>query len=261
MPYQYKWWLYDGATWRIARDWAAGNTFAWTPVTAGASYQIGVSVRSAGNTSGEAEAWASMPYAIRASASVTAVAITADKPSPQRPGTTIRFTATPAGGVAPYQYKWLIYNGSSWTVARTWSTSNTFAWTPTTVRTYFIAVYVRSAWDTRDTYEAARAVAYAIQGPSVTSVTITADKPSPQHPGTAITFTATPLGGQAPYQFEWSVYDGSAWHVTQKWSTANRCAWTPTTISAAYVVRVYVRSAWDTATAPEASTGIPYPIR
>jgi hypothetical protein len=49
-PYQFKWWLWDGATWTVLEDWSTGNTFAWTPSTPNPNYAVGVRVRSAGST-------------------------------------------------------------------------------------------------------------------------------------------------------------------------------------------------------------------
>jgi hypothetical protein len=44
---------------------------------------------------------------------------------------------------------------------------------------------------------------------TVSSVAITTDKAAPQPPNTAVTFTAAPAGGVAPYQYKWSISDGA----------------------------------------------------
>jgi hypothetical protein len=46
-PYQYKWWLYDGARWTVLRDWSTSNTYAWKPMTANPAYRVGVWIRNA----------------------------------------------------------------------------------------------------------------------------------------------------------------------------------------------------------------------
>jgi hypothetical protein len=56
-PYQFKWWLWDGATWTVLRDWSAGNTFAWTPSTPNPNYAVGVRVRSAGSTADQPDSY------------------------------------------------------------------------------------------------------------------------------------------------------------------------------------------------------------
>src|SRR4029453_4479783 len=30
-PYQYKWWLWDGAVWKVIRSWSTRSTLTWTP--------------------------------------------------------------------------------------------------------------------------------------------------------------------------------------------------------------------------------------
>ena len=66
------------------------------------------------------------------------------------------------------------------------------------------------------------------QYPRATSLTLTTDRPAPQPPNTAITWTATPTGGQAPHQYQWAVFDGATWATVKDWSTENTFAWTPT---------------------------------
>src|SRR5262249_47381507 len=48
-PYQFKWWVYDAATWMVAQDWSASAPFAWTPSVANAAAQLSTWVRSSGN--------------------------------------------------------------------------------------------------------------------------------------------------------------------------------------------------------------------
>jgi len=83
----------------------------------------------------------------------------------QVPGTTVTFTAIATGGTAPYQFKWWLWDGATWTVLADWSTSNTFAWTPGTPNpNYAVAVRVRSAGSTVDQTDtgAYRVIAFAI---------------------------------------------------------------------------------------------------
>jgi hypothetical protein len=89
---------------------------------------------------------------------------------PQLPGTTITFTAIAAEGTAPYQFKWWLWDGATWTVLGDWSTSNTLAWTPSTPNPkYAVGVRVRSVGSTADqpdsypgTTGASRVIAFAI---------------------------------------------------------------------------------------------------
>jgi len=59
------------------------------------------------------------------------VTLSADRPAPQVAGTSIRFTASGSGSTAPYRYRWSVFNGGKWTTVASWSSSNTYTWTPT----------------------------------------------------------------------------------------------------------------------------------
>jgi hypothetical protein len=54
----------------------------------------------------------------------------ANRAAPQSPGSTITFTATATGGTAPINSSGGCLTGRAWAIARDWSTSSTFAWTP-----------------------------------------------------------------------------------------------------------------------------------
>ena len=94
-------------------------------------------------------AYGGSPVAIQGPVS-TLTGLTADL-APQLPGATVTFTATAAGGTAPYQFKWWLWDGATWTMLEGWSTDNTFAWTPSTPNPNFaVGVWVRSAGNTAD---------------------------------------------------------------------------------------------------------------
>src|SRR5439155_6827556 len=76
----------------------------------------------------------------------TVTGLSADRSAPQPPRTTVTSSATATGGTPPYQYKWYVGDGTGWSVAQNWSTSSTYAWTPTTANVnYRLEVWVRSA--------------------------------------------------------------------------------------------------------------------
>jgi hypothetical protein len=66
VPYQFKWWLWDGATWTVLKDWSTGNTFAWTPSTPNPNYAVGVWIRSTGNTADQPDGYPANTGAYRA---------------------------------------------------------------------------------------------------------------------------------------------------------------------------------------------------
>ena len=276
-PQQFKWMLFDGSNTSVVQGWSTSNTWTWTPTTANAAYQVTVWARSAASTTDAAEnanSTRSLPFAINATSQgpLTLTGLTANLPAPQPAGTPITFTATVSGGVAPHQYKWWVFDGKDWLIMQTWSTSNTWTWTPAASNNKTrVAVWVRNAGSTADAYDnpaANGSVAFAItssnqsqNGPlKVTS--LTADRTAPQIVGTAVTFTATTSGGLTPYQYKWWVFDGIDWAVVQPWSTSNTFVWTPTTANAGYRVSVWVRNAGTTADTYEnnANPSISFPI-
>jgi hypothetical protein len=245
--------------WTVVQGWSATATFTWTPMVANAGYTISVWARSAGNPADAAEKSAGTLYPIQPVLST--LTLGASRPAPQAPGTTVTFTATAGGGVGPYQYKWWLFDGVTWTVAQTWSTTATFTWTPTVANgNYTISVWARSAGNPIDAPEKSAGTVYAILGTSISGLTLGVDHPTPQPAGTAVTFTAAASGGLAPYQYKWWLFDGTTWTVAQNWSTTPTFTWTPTVANPGYTISVWVRSASNTADAPEKSAGTIYAI-
>ena len=218
------------------------------------------------------------------SARVTDVVIAADHAALQPAGTTITWMATPSGGTAPYQYKWLLYNGSDWDVLQNWSASKTLRWTPAFANTrYRIAVWVRSFGNISDACEASTEAAFAIEAPAsplwpvsdntaptsprlppalseVSTVTLFCDCASPQPAGTSITWTAIVTGGETGRQFKWFVYDGSSWTVASPWSPQATFSWTPAMPNPRYRIAVWVRTTGNTRDYFEASADAGFPI-
>ena len=274
-PHQYKWFAFDGSSWAILTGWTAANTYAWTPTAANANYRVGVWVRSAGNSADALEASIELAYGITVPVAgpVTALSLNADKAAPQGAGTVITWSATPSGGAGPHQYKWFLFNGS-WTAVTGWTTASTFPWTPAAAGSdYRVGVWVRSAGNTADALEASAEKGFAIStavvvapvapvapaGP-VSSVSLTSNV-LPVSPGVTVTWTATAVGGAAPYQFKWFVYDDAGWSAVGTWTTSSTLNWTPPVANPNYRIGVWVRSAGNTADALEAATEAAAPIR
>ena len=175
-PQQYKWLYHDGSTWRFAGDWSTSTTFNWSPTFANSQYRIGVWVRSAGNTVDAGEATTSVDFPISASTTaappppppppagkLTGVTLGSNLLAPQPLGSTITWTAIAAGGAAPLQYRWWMYDGVAWT-STAWTTSNLLAWRPTAASPYArVSVWVRSAGSTADIYEVSTEQYFAIR--------------------------------------------------------------------------------------------------
>ena len=94
---------------------------------------------------------------------MSAVSLTSNRVAPQARNTTITWTAAPTGGTAPYQYRWLTFDGTTWVFASAWTTANTFAWTPSTASgSAAVGVWVRSAGTTANAAEQSVSLPFAI---------------------------------------------------------------------------------------------------
>jgi hypothetical protein len=279
-PYQYKWLVLNGTTWTMAKDWSTSSTFAWTPTVADASYRVGVWARSGPSTADAADnPLSAQDVAFPIVQLVQPLALTnlfSNLSSPQFLGASVKFTASVSGGTSPIQFKWLVSNGTAWTVAQDWSASNMFTWTPTVVNAnYSVGVWARSAGNTIDAAEnsnAGTSMPFAIAAVPVIpvipvipvppvipdenlSVSLTASQTAPQLSGSTIAFTATG-GGAATYQYKWWVFNGFTWSIAKDWSASNRFEWTPTFPNANYQILVRVMNGEG----QTAGTSMPFPI-
>lgn len=262
-PLQFKWLIFDGSAWTTAQSWSTSNTFTWTPGVANANYRVGVWARNSTSTADAADnpsAAASVNFPITQPLQPLSITdLHANVPSPQLLGSSITFSASAAGGVGPYQYKWLTSNGSGWTVVQSWSTSNTFVWTPAVASSsYSVGVWVRSATSTADAPDnAGSGTTMPFVITDVTNVSMVSNKPAPQPVGSKIQFTAT-VQGTGTYQYKWWVFDGSAWVIMQDWSTATKFAWIPTASNPNDQVLVRVQQISNPANTGGVS--VPFPI-
>jgi subtilisin family serine protease len=240
-PYQYQFVLFNGTSWVDVGPWSTTNTYAWTPGTANDGYQVAVRARSAWN-SGSRELATAQAFAIKPV--VTGLTLTPSVAAPRAPNTSITWTASASGGVAPYQYQFVVFNGTTWVDATSWSTTATWQWTPTSANAnYQVAVRARSAWSS-GARERAVAQAYPIM-PLVTGLTLTPSVASPQGAGATITWTATASGGQAPYQYQFVLFNGTTWQDVSAWTTVNTFTWRPTVANANYQIAVRARGSWN----------------
>lgn len=167
-PVQYKFLLYDGSpTWQPLTGWTTSPAFTWTPSAGNSDYAIRVWARGSGSTRDEPEAEAQILFPITAPVigPVSSVRLSTDRVAPQPAGTLITATATvTGGGVAPFQYRWLIHDGVSWKPVTGWTTSNKYGWKPTVSNpSHFIGVWVRSAGNNRDEAEATWSLPFPIR--------------------------------------------------------------------------------------------------
>ena len=143
--YQYRFWLFDGDEWTIVRDYGPDGVYVLPGSTDPGTYTVGVWVRT--NTASEAmQAQAFQDIVVRGAAGppATAVDLASSLPSPQLAGTSVRFTAA-AQGSSGYQYRFWLYDGVTWTIAREYSSDPTWDLpTDTAAGSYTVGVWVRT---------------------------------------------------------------------------------------------------------------------
>ncbi len=106
----------------------------------------------------------------------------------------------------------------------------------------------------------APAVPAATPAPTIESLSLTSDLVSPQPLGATMLWTASAVGGTAPYQFKWYVFKDGVAIQTVDWSASSRFSWTPADISSAYAVGVSVRSAGSTSLIAEMTQRVPFVV-
>jgi hypothetical protein len=184
------------------------------------------------------------------------VSITPNLSSPRTSGTPVTFTAAGAGGTAPHSFKWWVQkDGGAWVMVQDWSAGG-WTWTPSQPGSYVIGVWGRSAGNSADVAQAIGTTPFVIatqaqspaapppsSGGSMTAASVNANLSSPRTAGTTVTFTASGVGGNAPYSFKWWLQkDGGAWVMVQDWSTSATWTWTPGA-TGTYSIGVWSRSA------------------
>ena len=287
---QYKFFVQpSGGAAQVVQDWSTTATYTWIPPTAG-NYIVTVWARSAGVTVDAAEASAQVPYTVTPAAldPVVVTSLTSNLATPQYVLTSVTFTGAATGGTGSYQFKFWISDGTTWTLARDWSSNPAFVWTPTIPGAYRIGVWARDATSTADVGTANYNVPFRVKGNSTSTpppssptptptpapappppaptteplvvTSLTSSLPSRQAPGTSITFTAVATGGTAPYQYKWWIFDGTTWRLARDWSTSSTFVWTPTAPDA-YRIGVWVRDARTTADVGMANYSVPFRVR
>ena len=239
-PYTYKFFIYNGTSWTVGRDWGASNSFVWTPLFQG-TYSFQVWARNAASSAVYDAYGGFGPYNVTAPGPLTATSLVADRVFPVPAGTPVTWTGVARGGTAPYSYQFWVFNGSSWSIGQAWSPSSTFTWVPPAPGTYYFQLWVRNA-GSLNPYDAFTGAGPATIGaPASLSVTSFTYSTAPIV-GTPTTLTAAAAGGLGPYTYKFWVYNGSAWSVGQDWSAAATFDWIPTT-SNAHWFQVWVRNA------------------
>jgi len=256
--YEYEYWLFNGLSWTAVRPYSTTPTLTWdTTGLPAASYTIAVNVRNTGSVS-PADTVAYLPYKLTTAAAN--VVLTANTPSPQSPGTQVTFSAAASGGSGTYEYRFLIYDGTTWTLTQNYSASPTFAWNTTGLPAgnYLVDVDVRNVGSPADR-ETNFYLSYVLTSP-VASVGVISDQPTPHPVGTPVIFAASGVGGSGKYEYEFNLFNGVSWSLVQQYSGSSFWTLPGSTVAGDYVIGVNVRNA-GTSNASDAVIFVPYVVQ
>ena len=176
----------------------------------------------------------------------TVFSLTPSMSLPLPAGTAITWTAVVTGGVPPYSFRFSVFNGTSWTVGRDWSSSPSWTWTPALPGSYLIQVSVRNA-GSASLYDAQLSVGALISGSSDLVVTGVTPSAASVPAGTPVTWTVAATGGTKPYSYQFWMFDGTCWTKARDWSASNTWTWTPAA-AGTYSFQVWVSNAGSVAT-------------
>ncbi|AYE33880.1 triple tyrosine motif-containing protein [Clostridium septicum] len=240
----YQFWIFDGNSWKMVRDYNKSNTFTWNPSKSG-NYKVAVYAKDI-NSNKALDSSKAMNYNIVDSIGkvdpVKVTELNVNKSAPQVKGSSITFTAKSSGGsTALYQF-W-IFDGNGWKMVRDYNRSNTFTWNPSKSGNYKVTVYAKDI-NSNKALDSSKAMNYNIVDSigKVDPVKVTelnVNKSAPQVKGSSITFTAKSSGGStALYQF-W-IFDGNGWKMVRDYNRSNTFTWNPSK-SGNYKVTVYAK--------------------
>jgi hypothetical protein len=143
-PYTFKYFVYDGVSWSVGRDWSATPTWTWVPQAPG-TYSFQVWARNARSGSTYDAFRSAGPVTIGSPAPLAVTALGTSPLAPLVTDAPVVITAAATGGSGPYALAFWVSDGSSWSLGQSWSASRTFTWTPPAPGTYAVQVRVRNA--------------------------------------------------------------------------------------------------------------------
>jgi hypothetical protein len=259
-PIQYQFYRYsvEKNAWQMVQNFSASNTYTWTPSWGDeGNYVIQVWARNAGS-SATYDAWlGTNPFELQRAP----IELTTTTAFPAPPGTAVRWTASVSNPSAQVEYQFFVYSQATgtWAVARPYSTTASFTWTPAAAGTYLVQVWARRIGSTA-AYDQWRGSEYLEVKSSPAGIHSLTSSTSSPRVGTPVTWTAIGKGGSAsPLQYAFYLYrEGTGWTMLRGYGTSNTFTWTPTSSDVGtYLVQVWVRSNGSTATY-EGWAGTPY---
>jgi hypothetical protein len=177
----------------------------------------------------------------------TNATLSADKASPQAPGTVVTFTGTAAGCPNPEYLFYVQPPGGVWTVMRSYG-GPTWSWNTSS---FVPGNYLVDLW-VRDNGSGVNEESYSLMsftiGGSCAIAAVTPDKPSPQGVGAQVTFTATSTGCGTPEYLFYLQSPGTGWALMRGYGIGS-WTWNTSTVPSIgnFLVDVWVRPAGSTA--------------
>ncbi|MCU5097278.1 triple tyrosine motif-containing protein, partial [Bacillus wiedmannii] len=217
----YKFFVYDGKTWKVLQEYGDKDIYMWKPEKEG-TYKIVVHAKDV-NSKEAYNNFTAIEYKVT-NGKVNKVQIATDKKGPQEIGIPITLTATSEGSNQPV-YKYFVYDGKTWKVLQEYSDKNVYTWKPEEEGTYKIVVHAKGV-NSKEAYDNFTAIEYKVTNGKVNKVQIATDKKGPQGIGVPITLTATSEGSKQPV-YKFFAYDGKTWKVLQEYSDKNVYTWKP----------------------------------
>jgi hypothetical protein len=239
---QYKFFMYTSATgWRIGQDYSSNRSFTWYPPTGLNAVQVWV--RTAG-ASVDYQDWMATDMFSVSAAPVKVTGLVSNAPNTAPPSFTQTWTAYATGGGGPLEYKFLRFDvgANTWYVLRDWAANNQASWTPGLSNSgwHAIQVWVRvigssSAWEDWKGSDY-----FLVTGSG--GLTLTSNRSlTGLKVGDLVTWTANVIGGSGPWEYQFAVFDGTAWRMLQAYSGQNTFSWYPP--SGTCALQVWIRAA------------------
>ncbi|MDX6255951.1 MAG: hypothetical protein QOJ11_2285, partial [Frankiales bacterium] len=138
--------------------------------------------------------------------------------SPQPTGTSVRFTATSTLCNTPQYAFWVRNPAGRWNLTRIFGSAS-FTWNTAGLAAgiYQVEVAARQRGSAKD-YDTIAVTTYTLSVSGCQNAGLSPSLPSPQPPGTSVTFTASSTGCSSPqYQF-WILPPGGSWTIAQPYS-------------------------------------------
>ena len=214
---KYKYYRYLNNQYALIKDWSTNNSITIAPSKAG-KYDVYVAVKDSSGTTVRKNVVFEFKDVLKLNS------FTADKTSPQKVGTAVKFTTKVSGANGAVKYKYYRYLNNEYSLIKDWSTSNSITIAPSKAGKYDIYVAVKDSSGAT----VRKNIMFEFNG-ELTLSSFTADKQSPQLKNTSITLKANSNGGIGTKTYKFYSKLGNNTQVIKDYSTSNSVTWKPST--------------------------------